>query len=227
MVQKGGYLGYGRSRERVSCGDSRSRFVDSWQGSFHFPIFYRLGRSRLVLLRLLESIARDIELQDDAVVHEPVDHRGRRHGVLEDLLPFRERQIACEHDTSSFVTLGQQREQDFHLFAILLHVADVVDDEGTELRETFQHSGETQLAFRQQQFLYKERARREQNAMPPMDELLADGTQQVSLPATGISERKNVLVAVDERALEQSVELYVHLPGQPLAVKRIPALFQR
>ena len=63
--------------------------------------------------------------------------------------------------------------------------------------------------------------------MPPMDKLLADGTQQVSLPAAGIAERENVLVAVDERALEQSVELYVHLPGQPLAVKRIPALFQR
>ena len=63
--------------------------------------------------------------------------------------------------------------------------------------------------------------------MPPMDELLADGTQQVSLPAAGIAEREEVLVAVDERALEQSVELYVDLPGQSLAVKRIPALFQR
>ena len=35
--------------------------------------------------------------------------------------------------------------------------------------------------------------------MPPMDKLLADGTQQVSLPAAGIAERENVLVAVDER----------------------------
>ena len=114
-----------------------------------------------------------------------------------------------------------------HLFAILLHVTDVVDDEGTKLRETFQQTRETQLAFRQQQFLHQERARREQNAMSPMDKLLADGTQQVSLSASGIAEREKVLVAVDERALEQSVELYVDLPGQSLTVKRIPALFQR
>jgi len=94
--------------------------------------------------------------------------RGRGHGVLEDLLPFRERQIAREDDAASFVTLGQQSEQDLHLFAILLHVTDVVDDEGTELRETSQQARETQLAFRQQQFLHQKRARREQNAMPPM-----------------------------------------------------------
>ena len=87
-----------------------------------FPVLCRLSHSRFVLLRLLESIARNVEFQDDAVVYEPVDRRGRRHGVLEDLLPFRKRQIAREDDAASFVTLGQQREQDLHLFAILLHV---------------------------------------------------------------------------------------------------------
>ena len=92
------------------------------------------GRSRLVLLRLLESIARNVELQDDAVVHEPVDRRGRRHGVFEDFLPFRERQIAREDDAASLVALGQQGEQNLHLLAILLHVTDVVEDQWTEFR---------------------------------------------------------------------------------------------
>ena len=63
--------------------------------------------------------------------------------------------------------------------------------------------------------------------MSAMDELLSDSTQQVSLAAAGIAEREEVLVTVDERALEQCVKLYVDLPRQSLAVKGFPALLQR
>ena len=63
--------------------------------------------------------------------------------------------------------------------------------------------------------------------MTAMDELLSDSTQQVSLPAARIAEREEVLVPVDERALEQCVELYVDLPRQSLAIKGFPALLQR
>ena len=50
---------------------------------------------------------------------------------------------------------------------------------------------------------------------------------KVSLPAARIAEREEVLVPVDERALEQCVELYVDLPRQSLAIKGFPALLQR
>ena len=53
--------------------------------------------------------------------------------------------------------------------------------------------------------------------------LLSDSTQQVSLPAARIAEREEVLVPVDERALEQCVELYVDLPRQSLAIKGLPS----
>ena len=76
-------------------------------------------------------------------LHEPVDRRGRCHGVFEDFLPFRERQIAREDDAASLVALGQQGEQNLHLLAILLHITDVVEDQWTEFRETFQQTGET------------------------------------------------------------------------------------
>ena len=44
---------------------------------------------------------------------------------------------------ASLVALGQQGEQNLHLLAILLHVTDVVEDQWTEFRETFQQTGET------------------------------------------------------------------------------------
>ena len=45
------------------------RFVDSWQGSFLFPAFYRRGLFGLVLLRLPQCVTADVELQDDAVMY--------------------------------------------------------------------------------------------------------------------------------------------------------------
>jgi len=44
------------------------------------------------------------------VVDQAVDGGGRGHGVLEDLLPFAERQVARQHYTASFVAFGKQGE---------------------------------------------------------------------------------------------------------------------
>ena len=89
------------------------------------------------------------------MVNETVDRGRGRHRVLEYLLPLAERKIARQEHTTSFVTLGQQCEQHFHLFATLLHVADVVDDQGVALRKTTDRSREFQVAFRDQQLLHQ------------------------------------------------------------------------
>ncbi len=47
-----------------------------------------------ILLGLFHSVAGDVQLHDDRVVHQPVDGCCRGHGVLEDSLPFREGKIA-------------------------------------------------------------------------------------------------------------------------------------
>jgi hypothetical protein len=75
--------------------------------SFVCPSFLRLGRSwfagrfalvgrasLLAFLGLLGAVARQVQLHDHAVVDQPVDRRRRRHRVLEDRLPARERQVA-------------------------------------------------------------------------------------------------------------------------------------
>ena len=48
----------------------------------------------LILLGLLRPVARDVQLDDHAVVYQAVDGGRRHHGVLEDAFPFRECQIA-------------------------------------------------------------------------------------------------------------------------------------
>ncbi len=44
------------------------------------------------------------------MVDQAVDGGGRGHGVLEDLFPFAERQVTCQHDAASFVAFGEQGE---------------------------------------------------------------------------------------------------------------------
>ena len=43
------------------------------------------------LLRLLRTVAGDVQLHNHAMMHQAVDRRCRRHGVFEDRLPARER----------------------------------------------------------------------------------------------------------------------------------------
>lgn len=64
---------------------------------------------------------------------QAVDGSGRGHGVLEDLFPFAEREIAREHHAAALVAFSQQGEQHLHLLAALLDVAQVVDDQRVEL----------------------------------------------------------------------------------------------
>ena len=60
--------------------------------------------------------------------------------------------------------------------------------------------------------------------MTAMDELLSDSTQQVSLPAARIAEREEVLVPVDERALEQMCRA-VRRPSSAVSCDQASQLF--
>ncbi len=42
------------------------------------------------MLGVLQSVAGHVQLQDHAVVDQAIDGGGRRHGILEDLLPLAE-----------------------------------------------------------------------------------------------------------------------------------------
>ena len=66
------------------------------------------------------------------MVNQAVDCRGRGQGILEDPLPVREDQVAGQQNRATLVAMGEQREENLHLVAILLYIPDVVDDQGLE-----------------------------------------------------------------------------------------------
>ncbi len=49
---------------------------------------------------LLDAVARNVRLENDAVVHQAVDGRGGRHRIFEDAFPLGERQVAGDQNTA-------------------------------------------------------------------------------------------------------------------------------
>jgi hypothetical protein len=91
------------------------------------------------------------------VVDESVDGGRCRHGVLEDAIPLREDEVARDDHAAPFVALGEEGEEDLHLIAVLLHVADVVDNDGVILRQPFEGAGQFQVPLGHQQLLVAKR----------------------------------------------------------------------
>ena len=75
---------------------------------------------RFRLFRRLQPVTWQIHFEDDAVVNQPINGGCCRERILEDALPFREREIARQHDAPSLVTFRQESEKDFHFVAALL-----------------------------------------------------------------------------------------------------------
>ena len=76
------------------------RFVIEHAGD---PEYSLVTRGTSFSLGLFQTVAGNVGFQNDAVMHEAVDGRGRGHRVLEGLIPFGKRQIAGDHDTAAFV----------------------------------------------------------------------------------------------------------------------------
>src|SRR5260370_1297611 len=106
-------------------------------------------------------------------MHQPVDRRGRRHRVLEDLLPLRERQVARHQHTPPLVPFRQQREQYLHLLPALLYIAQIVDHQGLPTGQPLQQCLERQVALGHQQVLHQQAARRTQHPPTRAHQLLA------------------------------------------------------
>ena len=68
------------------------------------------GRSSLAaLLCGIGPVAGDVELEDDSVVHDPVNRRGSGNGVGDDAFPLREDQVGRDAQRPALVAFDDQR----------------------------------------------------------------------------------------------------------------------
>ena len=83
------YRQRGRRHKNSPTGCPASTIFAGWRQSV-LPV-HLLGLA--LLLGSVGPVAGDVKLQDDGVVHDPVNRRGGGHGVGKDALPLREDQV--------------------------------------------------------------------------------------------------------------------------------------
>jgi len=82
------------------------------------------------------TIALDLHhIQNDGVMDDAIYGRHRGHRIFEDLVPFAEHEIRRNNHGSGFIALGQEREEHFHLITVVLHIADVIENDAGKLIE--------------------------------------------------------------------------------------------
>lgn len=77
---------------------------------------------------MLQPVAGDVQFDDNAVMHQAIDRGRCGHRILKDALPFGEWQVAGEQNTASLLALCQQSKDDFHFFARLPDVPEIIND---------------------------------------------------------------------------------------------------
>ena len=141
-----------------------------------------LGRSSLaVLLGCISPVAGYVKLEDDGVVHHPVNHHGGGHRVGEDTLPLRGDQVGRDAQRPAFVAFCDGGEKDFRLFVPLGQVAQVVQEQEVEVVQLAQLSGQGEVPLGGQQVLHQVVGRCEEDGVSSFHQTVAQGAERVSL----------------------------------------------
>ena len=77
------------------------------------------------------------------MMHDAVDHGGRRRGVVEDFAPAPEGQIGGDEQAATLVHPGDEAEEQVGADAVKRYVAQFVEDDQFEAREVLQLATET------------------------------------------------------------------------------------
>ena len=84
----------------------------------------------MLMGRLMCAIAvHGHHIQNDAVVDHAVDGRHGGHGIFEDSFPFAEHEIGGDQHRFAFIALRKKRKKHLHFVTIVLHVANIIEDD--------------------------------------------------------------------------------------------------
>lgn len=188
------------------------------------------------IIRTIDRVSADVVAKAStyqaAILADVAGRRGTMHGrgghgghrIFEDLVPLAEDQVGGDDHGLLLVAFGQEVEEHFHLFAGLLDVADVVDDDGVETLEAVDGLGQLEVAFGGEQLGDQPEGGHEEHLeLVPADPLPGDGGDEVGLAAAGQTEAEQVVAAAHEVGVEQGGQLATQLLGQKLLVEGLEA----
>jgi hypothetical protein len=84
----------------------------------------------MLMVGLLSTVAfHGHHIQDHAVVDHAVDSGHGGHRIFKDALPFTEDPIGGNHHRFMFLALGQEGKEHLHFIAVVLHIANVIEND--------------------------------------------------------------------------------------------------
>jgi hypothetical protein len=96
-----------------------------------------------------------------------------------------EDEVAGSDDAASLIALSKECEEHFHFLAVLLDVANSVDDDGIDAIEPPQHRFQVQVSLGRQEARYQLVRKREVHPEASLDELVTHGRHQMGLAPAG------------------------------------------
>ena len=100
------------------------------------------------------------------MVNHTVNSSHGGHRIFEDAFPFAEHQICGDHYRFALVPLSQEREEHLHFIAIMLDIANIIEDDTGKLVQFRQFLRQAQVPFGRQKPLNKRAGGRPEHRIP-------------------------------------------------------------
>ena len=84
-------------------------------------------------------------IQNDGVMDHAVNGSHGGHRIFENAFPFAEHQIRGDHHRFAFIALSQERKEHLHFVAIMLDVANIIENDTGKLVQFRQLLRQTQV----------------------------------------------------------------------------------
>src|SRR6266566_2167290 len=143
--------------------------------------------------RFFCSIALHIHhVQDDGVMDDAINGRHGGHRIFKNPIPFAEDQIGGNQHGFSFIAFCQEGKKHLHFIAIVLHIADVIQDDAAKLVELGEFLRQAQVSFGSQQSLHQRSCTTPEDGMTGQDQLMPNRSQSMTFPHARFSHRNHI-----------------------------------
>lgn len=147
---------------------------------------------------MLDAVGLAREVQEPAVVDDPVDDRGGHMIITEDGTPLGKRQVRRQDETALFIGVGDDLEQQSRALGIDRQIAEFIDDQQPILRQTGQFLIQPVGVFRPPKMRNQGGGREESGGDTLLTGLGDQRAGQVCFPSADIAVEDQITTGVEE-----------------------------
>ena len=161
------------------------------------------------------------------MVNDAVDSSHGGHGIFENTFPFAKHEIGSDQHRFAFIALRKERKEHLHFVAIVLHIANIIEDDTGIFIQLCQLLGQAQIPFSSEEPLHQDAGWRPEDGMPGQDELIPKGRQNVTFPDALFPHGDNIDRLLEEGSRFEPLDLELEGWREPLEIERAEGFLQR